>query len=99
MVTRAGGGEPPTVGRGSSRGHRLGGHGVAVCSGGGSGGDGGVRDRRRWAIRVGVLEEGDGGELWPSWTGVVPAASSSTSAPGDGSVMVLMDEIAHSMQR
>jgi hypothetical protein len=47
---------------------------------------------------VGILKEGDGGELGPSWTGVAPVASerlqAAPRAPGDGSVMVLMDETA-----
>jgi hypothetical protein len=61
MMTRAGRGQPPAVGRRSSGGHRLGGRGVAVCSGGGLGGDGGVGDRRRRDVRVGILEVVDGG--------------------------------------
>jgi hypothetical protein len=74
-----------------------------VCSGGGRGGDDGVGDRWRWAIRVGVLEEGDGGELGLSWTRAAPLASEwlqvAPRAPGDGSVMVLADETAHSTRR
>jgi hypothetical protein len=62
-----------------------------------------VGDRRRWAIRVGVLEEGDGGELGLSWTGAAPVASerlqAAPQAPGDGSVMVLTDETTHSTRR
>jgi hypothetical protein len=74
-----------------------------VCSGGGHGGNGGVGDGRRYAICVGLLEEGDGGELGLSWTGVAPVASERLQAaprgPGDGSLMVLTDETAHSRQR
>jgi hypothetical protein len=70
-----------------------------VCLGGGRGGDGGVGDRRMWVICVGVIEEWDGREPGPSWTGVAPTASewlhAAPRAPGDGSVMVLMDETAH----
>jgi hypothetical protein len=46
MATRAGGGEPPVVGRSSSGGHWLGGLGAAMCSGGGHGGDGGSETDR-----------------------------------------------------
>jgi hypothetical protein len=47
---------------------------------------------------VGILKEGDGGELGPSWTGAAPTASerlhAAPRAPGDGSVIVLVDETA-----
>jgi hypothetical protein len=42
MVTRAGREEPPVAGRTSSGGRRHRGHGAAVCSGRGRGGDGRV---------------------------------------------------------
>jgi hypothetical protein len=59
-VTHASEGEPPAAGQRSSGGHRLRGRGAAMCSGGGCGGDGGVKDGWRRALRMGVLEEVDG---------------------------------------
>jgi hypothetical protein len=67
-MTRVGGGEPPATNQSSSRGHRLGDRGAAVCSGGGRGSDDGVRDGWRWVLHVDILEEVDGGRhrLTPS---------------------------------
>jgi hypothetical protein len=52
---------------------------------------------------VDVAAVPDGGQSELSWTGVVPAASKRLQAapwaPGDGSVMVLADETAHSTRR
>jgi hypothetical protein len=61
MVTRASGGEPLVVGQRSGGGHRLGGHVAEVSLGRGHGDDVGVRDGWRRPVRMGILEEVDGG--------------------------------------
>jgi hypothetical protein len=47
--------EPLEVGRRSGGGHRLGGRGVVVSSGGGHGGEGGLGRRLEWPVHAAVL--------------------------------------------
>jgi hypothetical protein len=61
----SGGKGPPTAGRRSCGGHWLGGRGAAVSSGGGRGGEGGLRGRSERPVRAVVLG-GQGIEQWPS---------------------------------